>query len=301
MPHGKLHIPPMKLASLALFVCLAPAWAQSSPAALSSISDETVVATFDDGAKMTMGDFKRIYAVLPAENQQQAMQNRQAFVQQWALMRKLASMAETEKLDQMSPSKEALEYYRLVILSQARMNMAVAQTTVLPSEVAAHYDSNKDKYKQVRVKAIYIGFGGKKLTEADARAKASQIRTQARDGADFVKLVRAHSDDETSRAKDGEFATLHLADNIPDAVRDAIFKLKEGEISEPVRQPNGFYLFRAEQITYRPLAEVRDEIFNELKQARYNEWVETINRGAKVLFSNPAFIGAVPFDTTPRK
>src|ERR1051325_134786 len=162
----------MKALSLLAFVCLSSAWAQSPPSPLTDLSDETVVATFDDGVKITMGDFKRLYAVLPAENQQQAMQNRQAFIQQWALMRKLARMAEAEKLDQLSPSKEALDYYRMVILSQAKMNQAIQEITVLPSDVTQYYEANKFKYKQVRVKAIYIGFGGNQVTEEIAKAKA---------------------------------------------------------------------------------------------------------------------------------
>jgi parvulin-like peptidyl-prolyl isomerase len=286
----------MKLATL--FVCLASAFAQTP---LPNLPDETVVATFDDGVTMTMGEFKRIYSVLPPENQQQAIQNRAEFLRQWALMRRLARSAESEKLDQLSPSKEALEYYRLVILSQARMNLAATQTLVLPSEVGKYYEANQNRYKQVRLKAIYIGFGGQKLTESGARLKASQIAQQARAGADFVKLVRAHSDDATSQAKDGEFATLRLSDNIPDAVRDTAFRLKEGEVSEPVRQPNGFYIFRAEKIDVRPLAEVREEIFAELKQRTYGEWLQKANREATVVFNNPAFIGAFPADTTPRK
>ena len=153
---------------------LAPRLGAVRPSPLPNLPDETVVATFDDGVKMTLGEFKRLYAVLPPENQQQAMHDRPAFLKQWALMRKLAKMAETEQLDKLSPSKEALEYYRLVILSQAKMNAALTQITVLPSEVSAYYEANKDRYKQVRVKAIYIGFGGKNVTEAAALAKGRQ-------------------------------------------------------------------------------------------------------------------------------
>ncbi len=290
----------MKLQYFALLACLAPVWAQSAPP-LPNLSDETVVATFADGATMTMGEFKRICAVLPADNQQQALRNRGEFLKQWALLRQLAREAEAEKLDQLSPSKEALEYNRLAILSEARMRQAGSRILVLPSDVAKYYESNQDRYKQVHVKAIYIGFGGQKLTEAGAKLKASQIASQARGGADFVKLVRAHSDDETSKARDGDFAALRVSDNIPDAVRDAVFKLKEGQVSDPVRQPNGFYVFRAEKIEVRPLAAVRDDIFSELKNQRYGEWLEKTNREATVVFNSPAFLGAMPADTTPRK
>jgi peptidyl-prolyl cis-trans isomerase C len=295
----------MKAPGLLVFVCLTSAWAQApgQPAAapMPNLPDETVLATFDDGVKMTMGDFKRIYSVLPAENQQQALNNRQSFLQQWALMRKLAKMAEADKLDQMSPSKEALEYYRLVILSQAKMNQAMVTTTVLPSQVSEYYEANKEKYMQVKVKAIYVGFGGKNVTEETAKAKATKLVQQARSGADFIKLVRDNSDDETSRAKDGDFAILRPFDNIPDAIRGAIFQLKEGQISAPVRQSNGYYIFLAQQVTYRPFTEVRDDIFNELKQRNYGEWIAQANRDAVVMYNNAAFIGVTPIEATPKK
>jgi parvulin-like peptidyl-prolyl isomerase len=292
----------MKFSSLALSVCLlAVSLAAQTPAPLPNLSEETVIATFEDGATMTMGEFRRIYAVLPPENQQRALQNRAEFLQQWALMRKLSKLAEAAKLDLLSPSKEALEYNRLMILSQAKMTQAATEALVLPSEVAAFYEANASRYRQVVVKAVYVGFGGKSLTDSGARIKASQIAAQARGGADFVKLVRVHSDDETSRAKNGDFATFRPSDSIPDAVREAVFGLKEGEISDPVRQSNGYYVFRAEKIESQPFAEVRDDIFAELKQKRYAEWVERTNREATVRFNSPAFLGAVPLTVTPGK
>src|ERR1051325_7198228 len=105
----------------AFLVFLAPLCAQSLP----TLPDETVIATFDDGVKLTYGEFKQIYSVLPPEHQQQDARKRASFLPQWGLMRKLAGMAEADKMDQLSPSKEAIEYYRLVILSQARMNRAL--------------------------------------------------------------------------------------------------------------------------------------------------------------------------------
>ena len=94
---------------------------------------------------------------------------------------------------------------------------------------------------------------------------------------------------------------IRRTDNLPDPVRTAIFALKTGEVSEPVKQANGFYLFRAEEITYRPLAEARSDIFNELKQQHYREWLDQTNAQATVFFSNTAFLGAVQIGITPVK
>jgi parvulin-like peptidyl-prolyl isomerase len=309
----------MKASVLALFVCLA-AWAQTAPPSpapkpaapsaaapapsLPDLPDETVVAIFDDGTKLTMGEFKQIFAVLPAANQQMALRDKANFLHQWALMRKLKIMAEADKLDQQSPTRDALEYSRMMILSQAKINEAVNAIQLEPDAVERYYQANKDKYKQVKVKAIYISFstalasqaskGKPTLTEEQAKAKAEKLVAQIRAGADFVKLVKENSDDETSRAKDGDFANLRLADNVPDAIRSVVFSLKQGETGDPVKQPNGFYILKAEEITYRPLSQVQDEIFSQLRQDRFSEWMRQTDRDTKVQYPTPAFLGAVP-------
>ena len=291
----------MKVLNVFLFACCSVAWAQTAPAPgpggvpapqMPAIPDQTTIAVFDDGVKLTMGDFKKIFAVLPPDNQPLALRNRQTFLQQWAFMRKLAQMAEKQKLDLESPAREQLDYSRLMILSQAELAGALNSIIVEPAEIVKYYDTDKERFKEVRVKAIYVSFGrsGKAPSEDEAKAKAARLLAEIRGGADFVKLVKENSDDETSKAKDGDFATLRRNDNIPDAIRTAVFSLKQGEVTEPVRQPNGFYLLRAEEVQYRPLSQVRDEIFTELRQRHYSQWLEQTNKDAKVEFTSPAFL-----------
>jgi peptidyl-prolyl cis-trans isomerase C len=284
----------MKFLPSLLSFLLSAAWAQNAlpPApTLPQLPDDTVIAIFEDGAKFTMADFKNIYAILPPQNQQLALRDRKTFLHQWALMRRLSRMAEEKKLDQQSPTKEALNYSRMMVLWQAMVNEVVATTVVDPDAIVKYYDSNQEKYKQVRVKAIYIGFGSGKRTEEEAKAKAEKLLAAIRAGADFAKLVKENSEDETSRAKEGELAVFRPSDNIPDAIRAAVFSLKEGEVTGPVRQPNGFYVLRADQITYRPLSEVRDEIYSTLKQEQYAKWFAEQDKNTKVEFPSPAFLG----------
>src|ERR1044071_2035908 len=113
-------------ALLLLIVCLSSVWAQApstqaTPSAIPDLPDETVIASFTDGAKLTMGEFKKIYAVLPPDNQQLILRDRKTFLESWAFMRRLAQMAEKDKLDQETPTREALEYYRMLIMSQAKI------------------------------------------------------------------------------------------------------------------------------------------------------------------------------------
>src|SRR6266481_7259151 len=96
---------PMK--SLCAFVFATAVWAQTGPVppapAMPALSDGEVIATFDDGTKFTMGEFKAFYAVLPPNNQQMALRDRAEFLHQWAVLRKLTKMADAKKLSEQSP------------------------------------------------------------------------------------------------------------------------------------------------------------------------------------------------------
>ncbi|HEY1338598.1 MAG TPA: peptidylprolyl isomerase [Bryobacteraceae bacterium] len=304
----------MKVLFVFAFVCLA-AWPQTPPApaaappaapapAMPDLPDDTVVAILDDGHKMTMAEFKKIWAVMPQQNQQMALRDKTNFIKQWALMRKIALMAEKDKLDEQSPTKEALNYYRMMILSQAEINSTMNSNSMEGLDADKYYQANKEKYKQVKVKAIYIPFstaqasqiskGKPVLTEEAAKTKAEKVAAEARGGADFVKLVKENSEDEASKSKDGDFATLRPNDNVPDAIRSVVFQLKQGEISDPVRQSNGFYVLKASEVSYRPLQDVEADILSTLRQQRFKKWMDGINEENKVTFPTPAFLSAAP-------
>jgi len=291
-----------------------PALAQQAPAAkapapatpttsLPDLPPDTVVASFQ-GKKLTFGDLKNFIRILPAQMQQSALHDRKGFVKQYFLMLYLLDIAEKSKLDEKSPTKEQLAFDRMNILVNAALNFEMNNISIEPPDQEKFYNEHKDRYSQVKVKVIYVSFasdpqqttveGKKILTEAEAKAKAEKILAEIRAGGDFVKLVKQYSEDQTSVAKDGDFGVIRPGDNIPEAIRTAIFALKQGEVSEPIRQPNGFYLFRAESISPRPFEEVRDEIFNEIKQARFKEWMEKTNASIDVKYDNEAFFNPAP-------
>ena len=204
---------------------------------LPDISEDKVIARFDDGVDFTMADLKELYPALAAGVAKRREQRPGRFFHEYALMRKYMQIAEKDKLDAENPYQQALAFNRMVILYQAVLDRVFRDVTIEPAEVVNYYDSHKANYKQIRVKAIYIPFNDAPsigdLTEAQAKTKAAKLAAEIRGGADFVKLVKENSQDETSRDKDGDFATLHVGDNIPDAIKAAVFALKQGETSDP--------------------------------------------------------------------
>jgi peptidyl-prolyl cis-trans isomerase C len=288
------------------FLCAAAVSAQSAappapaPAAPpQALLPDTVVATFEDGRTITAGELTSFLDAMPPNMQQAARRDRKAFVQQFAMMHRLSEMAEKAKLDQQSPTREALVFNRMYLLMNAQLHEVLTTIDVPPAEEQSFYNANKARFTQVRVKAIYIPFSAdpaaaganepKRLSEADAQAKILKLRAAIAAGADFVKLVKENSGDPISAAKDGDFGTLRSSDNLPEAIRAAIFALKAGEVSEPVKQPNGFYLFRAEEVTAQPFAEVQAEVLNQVKQAHFKQWMDEVTRGLNLQIKNEGF------------
>jgi peptidyl-prolyl cis-trans isomerase C len=285
----------MKFLCIMLIGLMATATAQTPPAAEPKPSPETVVATID-GKKVTYGELEKFMQGLPAQTRQAAMRNRKQFVQQFALMQRLSELAEKSKLDERSPYKEAIAFNRMNILMQAQINETYNNFPVLPEEEQKFYDENKSRYDQVTLKVIYIPFsshaagaaaeGQKHLTEEEAKAKAEELVKEIKGGADFVKLVKENSEDATSKAKDGDFGTLSRSDNLPESIRSVVFSLKAGEVSEPAKQPNGFYIFRAEAVSAKPYSEVRQQIFTELKNAKLKQWMDSTTKTLNITFED---------------
>jgi peptidyl-prolyl cis-trans isomerase C len=311
-------VSPMKILQFSAFLIATTVWAQSpapkaAPApAAKELPPDTVIATFGKGETLTIGELKSFFSVMPPQMQQTALRDRKAFVQQFALMHRLAEMAEAAKLDQRSPVKESLAFNRMYLMMNAQLENALSSIQIPRDETQAYYEKNKDRFTEAKVKAIYISFaadpakdaganGQKKLTEAEAQAKIEKLRAEILGGADFVKLVKQYSEDHTSADKDGDFGTIRRTDKLPDAIRKAIFALKPGEVSEPVRQPNGFYLFRVEELTPQPYSEVQADIFSEMKQARFKAWMEEVTRNLNLKFENEQFFSGGGAATTASK
>ena len=246
------------------------------------IAPDTVIASID-GRKLTYGEIQTYLDGLSPEQKAQALSDRKQLVQQYALMTKLLEFADKDKLDQQSPYKEALDASRKQILTNAELNYRYIHTLVTADDQKKFFDANKDRYTQVKLQVLYLGFvadaaaqesKGKYRTQEQARKKMEELRGQIKTPEDFVRLVKANSEDEESKGRDGDYGTVKKSDNLPPDIKQIVFALKEGEISVPVLQRNGFYLFRAQSVGLRPYDEVKDEIYNELKETRVRGWID---------------------------
>jgi len=303
----------------AISVCIlftAVGLAQTPPAPQAPApTAETVIAEYDNGKKLTYGELEKFLSVLSPQQRAGVSRDRKQLVERYLLMKKLSQLAEKDKLDEKSPYKEAIDSYRMNMLMQAEIQKVSSEFPVRVEEQQAYYDQHKDQFEQVTVKLIYVSFssspstgadGKKRLNEEEAKAKAEQLAKEAKAGADFVKLVKENSEDETTKTKNGDLTMSRSESaNLPAAIRTVALSLKPGEVSEPVRQPNGFYVFRGESVHPKAFAEVKDQIFTDLQRMKTKDWIDSTTKGLNIkpesdqFFSAPATQSAVPTPGAP--
>jgi len=292
----------MKILPVVALALSITVWAQLPFQLPPSANPDTVVATINK-KPVTAAELRAMLSAYTPDQQKSILNNPKASLQQFEMTRTLEAMAVKEQLDQQSPTKEALEMSRRMTLAQAMIKAAHEAIPVSADDQKKYYETNRDKYTKAKVKMLFVAFRSgaspitdpkakKVLTEPEAKAKVEKLLIELRGGrADFVKMVKDHSDDADSVARDGDFGQpISLSDkSIPAEISKAIFALKPGQFSDPVRQATGFYLFRLEELITQPFDQVRDDIFTEIQDARFREWMVKIQSGIEVKIENDEF------------
>ena len=121
--------------------------------------------------------------------------------------------------------------------------------TATPGEIRAYYRTHLDQFRlplRLRYRQILVPAADFEGAE-DARKRAEWIRGElAPDGSDFEQWVAKHSGGPRA-AKGGLWQPGEWSAD-DEAVRQAILKLKQGEVSQPVKGPDGYYIFRVETV-----------------------------------------------------
>lgn len=208
--------------------------------------------------------------------------------EQFAAQVKLAADAARKYYDANGKLFETPEQLRAeyLVLSQDAL---IAQASFSEQEIADWYQAHVDRYKQAEERhASHILIAVAKDADVamvkSAQTKAEAIRAELKSKpAEFARLARAHSQDPGSAQQDGDLGWFARGAMVK-PFEDAVFSLKPGEISDPVRTDFGFHIIklqdiRAEQL--RPLAAVRDEIVEEVKRQsaarQYGEQAEAFS------------------------
>ncbi|HFK1451911.1 peptidylprolyl isomerase PrsA [Bacillus pacificus] len=120
----------------------------------------------------------------------------------------------------------------------------------------------KDHYKP-EIKASHI------LVSDENEAK--EIKKKLDAGASFEELAKQESQDLLSKEKGGDLGYFNSGRMAPE-FETAAYKLKVGQISNPVASPNGYHIIKlTDKKALKPYVEVKDSIRKNLEEERISD------------------------------
>jgi peptidyl-prolyl cis-trans isomerase D len=161
--------------------------------------------------------------------------------------------------------------------------------TVSDAEILDAYNKNKARFSTPEKRTashilITVNKGASVADDAAAKAKAQAVLDDVRKApGDFAKIAKARSQDPGSAELGGDLGVVEKG-VFDKAVEDAIYSLKEGEVSGLVRSAFGYHVVKVTKVTpaaQKTLDEAKPEITAELKKAKlspkYTELAETFS------------------------
>src|SRR6185436_13493792 len=171
----------------------------------------------------------------------------------------------------------------------------------LEAYVRAEFE--KERKDSINLRHIVVAYSGGQIPARDGSArppaqaeqKARAIASRLRGGgADFAELARAESDDQQTAMNGGSLGAVNRA-MLPPEIATVIAKLQPGQISDPVRTPLGYHIFRTDAPS---LEEMRPALMRRAQQQVVMETIEALQKQAKVDF-DPGFFPPAPQSPAP--
>ncbi|MCL2876522.1 MAG: SurA N-terminal domain-containing protein [Betaproteobacteria bacterium] len=141
--------------------------------------------------------------------------------------------------------------------------------------------------RHVRHILIEVAPGADAAADGTARNQAEEIAAALRAKPDgFPAVAREKSQDPGSSEAGGDLGFIARDGTMEPSFEEAVFAVKQDEISDPVRTRYGFHVLQVTAIQKRPFDEVRDEIVNRLrKQALGQEFNEKADKFSEMVFN----------------
>ncbi|MDH3319689.1 MAG: SurA N-terminal domain-containing protein [Betaproteobacteria bacterium] len=230
----------------------------------------------------------------------------------------IASRSVSERLEAIEGQRR--EVHESLVAAQP----FVAQVKVSDEQIRSYYEANTAEFRvPERVRAEYLVLGAEALGRRDAipeaelkaayEARANQyrvaeqrrashilVKTEAeaaklaaearRNPGRVAELAKKHSQDSGSAANGGDLGFFGRGMMVP-AFEEAAFRMKDGEISDPVKSEFGWHVIRVTGVrpaTVRPFAEVRAELTAELaRQQGVRRFAEAAEAFSNMVYEQP--------------
>lgn len=142
---------------------------------------------------------------------------------------------------------------------------------ITQEEKKKFFEKNKETLEKVKASHILVA----------KKEVALDILNQIKSGKDFSELAKKHSTDEGTKNKGGDLGSFAKQDMQPEFSKTA-FKLKAGEISEPVKTKFGWHIIKVEE-----KFDTCDKLDKEIEEAlagrgKMRDYIEELKGKAKI-------------------
>ena len=167
-------------------------------------------------------------------------------------------------------------------------------------KIEKYYHDNQNEFWEsgkVRVKHILILFEkvNSEITKKTKHKKIKRILAELKEGKDFTEAAKEYSED-VSASMGGDVGFIVKGQMVPEFEK-AVYRLKEGEISDVVETEYGYHIIKVEKIQKGrtlPFKEVEIKIKNILikgkQKSAYEVWMSELRESAFIetsLFKEP--------------
>jgi peptidyl-prolyl cis-trans isomerase SurA len=197
---------------------------------------------------------------------------------------------------------------RTEMMKQAVLQQEVDRKVYLgfsSDEVKKYFDAHPDKFRKpesIKLSEIYLSSTGK--DDAAVKARAVELVTQIRAGADFRALAAANSEreknGERTAPKDfgevGEFDVPSLREDLLASLKD----VKAGGVSDPIKLQDGYQIIRVDQRTpggNTPTFNdnrVREAMLGEHQNAERDKYLQELRNEAFIKVTDTYSAGVAP-------
>ena len=242
---------------------LKKALAEVTPIVIANAIDQLLLLQHgrELGLKLSDDQFKQVVANIRKE---QGLTDEAKF---------LAALAQENMT--MEDLRKQLE--RQMLIEQVQRQEVGSKLSITEEEARQYYARHPEEFTEpssVTLREIFIevpaGAGGVSVAlDDETKKKIEDVRARALKGEDFTKLV-AEVSMSPSKANGGLIGPFSQADMSPQLVA-LLEKMKAGDVTNPIRTPKGYQLFKLESLkaqALQPFDSVRDLIADKVAGAR---------------------------------
>lgn len=234
--------------------------------------------------EITLPDARKLLEILPPDVRAQLVASPAAMekaMRAEIMRRAVLAEAAGKHWEQRPEVVHQIERAREQVIVGSYVNNLTRPAADYPSEqeIKTAYEANKASLLapvQYHVAQIYLALpeGADKAAAAAVERKAADLAKAAHEkGADFAALARKSSEHRETAGNGGDMGWL-AEDRIAPEMAGVIAALAPGEVSAPVRMPQGWHILKLlerKDAAQRSLAEVKDALVQALRRSKAQE------------------------------